>query len=80
MIIVGTHVDLIPAKERSQTCEYLKNVIQSHYCIGLPYYPTIKAIKFVSCPPTLSKNDIEVIKSLRKHLYTVASSILVTAG
>jgi len=51
-----------------------------NYCSGLPYYPTIKGIKFVSCPPALNKKDIEVIKDLRKHLYNVASLMQVTVG
>ena len=83
MVIVGTHVDLIPNKDRLETCERLKAEVKRSYCSGLPYYPTIKGIMFVSCPPALSRkeiNYIEIIKDLRRDLYTVASSMQVTVG
>ena len=83
MVIVGTHVDLIPNKERLETCEWLKAEVKRNYCSGLPFYPTIKGIMFVSCPPTLNKkeiNYIKIIKDLRRYLYTVASLMQVTVG
>ena len=62
-------------------CEDLHKLILINYCSGSPYYPDIKGIKFVSCLGIgLRRTDFKPIIELRKCLYDVASSMMVTLG
>ena len=82
VVIVGTHVDMIVRKQRIQVCEDLHKLIQTNYCSGSPYYPDIKGIKFVSCLGNNGqrRTEFQPIIELRKHLYDIASSMMVTLG
>ena len=81
VVIVGTHVDKILRRQRIQVCEDLHKLIQTNYCSGSPYYPDIKGIKFVACPDSgQSRTDLQPIIELRKYLYDIASSMMVTIG
>ena len=82
MVIVGTHVDKIVQNWRVQECEEFHQLIQRNYCSGSPYYPDVEGIKFVACPGDCDqrRTDFQPIIALRKHLYDVASSIMITLG
>jgi len=83
VVIVGTHVDKIVCKQRNaiQVCKELHQLIQTNYCSGSPYYPDIKGIKFVSCLGNgQTRSQFQPIVELRKHLYDIASSMMVTLG
>ena len=79
MIVVGTHLDHIPARDREKKCQRWKDQLEV-YRIGRNTsrnYPIIVHAVFVGCPPNLRGKgggsvNIELLNNL---IYTVASKM-----
>ena len=64
MIIVGTHLDRIPAQKTHEAKEFYKKKIRELY--DKPGYPRISAIMCVSC------TSLEGIRELQERIHSAA--------
>ena len=75
MIVVGTHVDLIPKAEREKKCRIWKDKLEE-YRIGRSMsrgFPNIVSVHFVGCPPK-GRGAIN-IDTLNDLIYNTAISM-----
>ena len=77
MVIVGTHIDKVKHFSKQKRAPYTKR-IQELYS-NRHWYPTIKAIEFVSCEVKYNKYN-KYLKLLRDTLYDIASSMKMSVG
>ena len=68
VVIVGTHVDLVDHFHKKRTA--LEQNIEQYYCNSM-FYPTIKAISFVSYKGKYKYT----LSNLSKQLYEIAASM-----
>ena len=73
VVIVGTHVDLVDHFHKKRTA--LEQSIEQYYCNSM-FYPTIKAISFVSYKGKYKYT----ISNLSKQLYEIAASMKTYLG
>ena len=73
-MIVGTHIDKIKGFGARSTASFVKSIKDMYS--NEHEYPTIKAIKFVSCETQFEGT----IKNLRDTLYDIASETKLSLG
>ena len=77
MIIVGTHVDKVKHFSKQKRMPYTKRIEELYS--NKYWYPTIKAIEFVSCDMKYKKYK-KYLNPLRDTLYDIASSMKMSVG
>ena len=80
VVIVGTHIDQVAHFRKEKRKLYTDKIIEMYH--GRPYYPAIKAIKYVCCDTNSKKylKHKENITDLRHTLYDVASEMKLSLG